>query len=562
MAVRVAARARPSGQVDRDPLGEHDLDAARPRPGAVRRGRAAPRRHHRRAAVPGRRRRRRVRRVRRDARVRADPHDGAGRLPDPEDRLRRRGRRHQPRADGRVPGGGTPRGARRCSSASSTWPRPSSAWTRSSCGGATSCSPTSSRTRPSPGSTYDIGDYDAALTEALRIAGYDELRAEQAGTARARRREAARDRHRPPTSRSPSGGSGASSRRSRCTPTARATVKAGTSAHGQGHATAYSQLVVGRARHSDREHPLRAVRHRARSRGRRHRRLPLPAARRERGARARRRGARTGPQPRGRPARGRARRHRAVGRRHPRRRRRAVEVGHLVGGRHPGRRRRHAAASSSTTSCSRARRSRSVPTSRSSRSTPRPDGSSPSATSPSTTAAASSIRMLVDGQVHGGLASGIAQALWEEMVYDDDGNPLTSTLAEYAHPERGRVPARSRSRTPRRRHRSNPLGAKGIGESATVGSTPAVQNAVVDALSHLGVRHIDMPLHARARVARRSRTPAPAPCPTRGVNPRPRSPPSRCASRRHRARTRRSTCERAPSGPLTLFALTGTISGP
>ena len=108
--------------------------------------------------------------------------------------------------------------------------------------------------------------------------------------------------------------------------------------------------------------------------------------------------------------------------------------------------------------------------------------------------------MLVDGQVHGGLASGIAQALWEEMVYDDDANPLTSTLAEYAIPSAAEFPhfevAHTETPSP-----LNPLGAKGIGESATVGSTPAVQNAVVDALSHLGVRHIDMPLQPRARVA-------------------------------------------------------------
>jgi carbon-monoxide dehydrogenase large subunit len=100
--------------------------------------------------------------------------------------------------------------------------------------------------------------------------------------------------------------------------------------------------------------------------------------------------------------------------------------------------------------------------------------------------------MLVDGQVHGGLASGISQALWEEMVYDDDGNPLTSTLAEYAIPSAAEFPrfevAHTETPSP-----LNPLGAKGIGESATVGSTPAVQNAVVDALSHLGVRHVDMP---------------------------------------------------------------------
>jgi carbon-monoxide dehydrogenase large subunit len=101
--------------------------------------------------------------------------------------------------------------------------------------------------------------------------------------------------------------------------------------------------------------------------------------------------------------------------------------------------------------------------------------------------------LLVDGQVHGGLASGISQALWEHFVYDADGNPLTSTLAEYAIPSAAELPTfeTAHTETP---SPLNPLGAKGIGESATVGSTPAVQNAVIDALSHLGIRHLDMPL--------------------------------------------------------------------
>jgi carbon-monoxide dehydrogenase large subunit len=100
--------------------------------------------------------------------------------------------------------------------------------------------------------------------------------------------------------------------------------------------------------------------------------------------------------------------------------------------------------------------------------------------------------LLVDGQVHGGLASGIAQALWEQVLYDADGNPITSTLAEYAVPSAAELPsfATAHTETP---SPTNELGAKGIGESATVGSTPAVQNAVVDAVSHFGVRHIDMP---------------------------------------------------------------------
>ncbi|UYM03670.1 xanthine dehydrogenase family protein molybdopterin-binding subunit [Solicola gregarius] len=100
--------------------------------------------------------------------------------------------------------------------------------------------------------------------------------------------------------------------------------------------------------------------------------------------------------------------------------------------------------------------------------------------------------LLVQGQQHGGAAQGVAQALWEEFVYDEDGTPLTSTFADYALPTAADVPPLevSNTETPTP---MNPLGAKGIGESASVGSTPAVQNAVVDAVSHLGVRHIDMP---------------------------------------------------------------------
>jgi carbon-monoxide dehydrogenase large subunit len=100
--------------------------------------------------------------------------------------------------------------------------------------------------------------------------------------------------------------------------------------------------------------------------------------------------------------------------------------------------------------------------------------------------------LLYDGQRHGGIAQGAAQALLEEMVYDADGNPVTGTLVDYAIITAAELPSFEllTSETPAT---SNPLGAKGIGEAGTIGATPAVQNAVVDALSHLGIRHIDMP---------------------------------------------------------------------
>jgi aerobic carbon-monoxide dehydrogenase large subunit len=100
--------------------------------------------------------------------------------------------------------------------------------------------------------------------------------------------------------------------------------------------------------------------------------------------------------------------------------------------------------------------------------------------------------VLAEGQRHGGIAQGAAQALLEEVRYDADANPLTSTLADYAAITATELPSFEllASETPTT---VNPLGVKGIGEAGTIGATPAIQNAVVDALSHLGVRHIDMP---------------------------------------------------------------------
>jgi carbon-monoxide dehydrogenase large subunit len=101
--------------------------------------------------------------------------------------------------------------------------------------------------------------------------------------------------------------------------------------------------------------------------------------------------------------------------------------------------------------------------------------------------------LLAEGQVHGGIAQGVGQALFEEVVFDEQGNPRTASLLDYLIPSIGEIPqvVTATTETP---SPNNPLGAKGVGESGTIGSTPAVQNAVVDAVSHLGIRHIDMPL--------------------------------------------------------------------
>jgi carbon-monoxide dehydrogenase large subunit len=101
--------------------------------------------------------------------------------------------------------------------------------------------------------------------------------------------------------------------------------------------------------------------------------------------------------------------------------------------------------------------------------------------------------MIVDGQVHGGIAQGIGQALWEQAVYDENGQLLSGTMMDYAFPKAEFFPtfelARTETPTP-----VNPLGVKGAGETGAIGSTPAVVNAVMDALSPLGIRHLDMPL--------------------------------------------------------------------
>ena len=101
--------------------------------------------------------------------------------------------------------------------------------------------------------------------------------------------------------------------------------------------------------------------------------------------------------------------------------------------------------------------------------------------------------MIVEGQVHGGLTMGLAPALYEEIVYDENGQNLTSTFMDYLLPTAVETPdwETDKTCTPSPHH---PLGAKGIGESATVGAPAAIANAVVDALWHLGVRNIDIPI--------------------------------------------------------------------
>ncbi len=101
--------------------------------------------------------------------------------------------------------------------------------------------------------------------------------------------------------------------------------------------------------------------------------------------------------------------------------------------------------------------------------------------------------LIVDGQIHGGVAQGLGQALWEQAVYDDNGQLITGELMDYALPRASRMPwiESSHTVTP---SPVNPLGVKGVGEAGTIGCSPAVVNSVVNALQPFGIRHIDMPL--------------------------------------------------------------------
>jgi carbon-monoxide dehydrogenase large subunit len=101
--------------------------------------------------------------------------------------------------------------------------------------------------------------------------------------------------------------------------------------------------------------------------------------------------------------------------------------------------------------------------------------------------------MIVDGQIHGGIAQGLGQALWEEVIYNEDGQLVTGTLMDYALPKAHLLPEFTLDRTVTPSP-VNPMGVKGVGEAGTIASTPCLVNAVCDALSPLGVRHIEMPL--------------------------------------------------------------------
>ena len=338
------------------------------------------------------------------------------------------------------------------------------------------------------GANYDSGDYELALDEALRVADYPALLAEQA------ERRARDDRVQLGIGMSVYVEVTGWRLRVRRGRGARRRPGHGEGGHVGARAGPRDRVHADRrrpARRADGADRLRAVRHRARAARWRHRRVALGAARRHRGPADLQARGRQGQGARGRAARSGAGRHRRGGRRPPRRRRRAEQGPAVVRARAHGIGARRAADGAARhravgihVPVRRARRGRRG------RHRDRPGHAA---------SALRGRRLRCDREPAARRRPGARrarvghrQALWEQMVYDDDGNPLTTTLAEYAIPSAAELPSYVTSH-PETPSPLNELGAKGIGESATVGSTPAVQNAVVDALSHLGVRHIDMP---------------------------------------------------------------------
>jgi carbon-monoxide dehydrogenase large subunit len=341
------------------------------------------------------------------------------------------------------------------------------------------------------GATYDSGDYDAALTEALRLAGYDELRAEQAER-RSRRDATLLGIGLAVYVEVTAGGNSAEWSSVEVGRDGAVTVKAGTSAHGQGHATAFSMLVADRLRI-----PLEAVRFVQSDTA------VVPTGGGTGGSRSLQVGGSAVAEA--------AEAVVAAGRALAARLLEASEGdivlsedGRLGVAGVPAR-------ALSWADLAVAGEEQGTPL------VAEQDFTQEGATFPfgvhlavvevdTETGLVRPVRhvavddcgrvlnpLLVAGQQHGGIAQGVAQALWEAVTYDEDGNPLTATLADYGIPSAAELPSfeASSTETPTP---LNPLGAKGIGEAGSVGSMPAVQNAVIDALSHLGIRHLDPPL--------------------------------------------------------------------
>ena len=347
-------------------------------------------------------------------------------------------------------------------------------------------------TTPS-GAVYDTGEYAAALDAVLAGAGYEELRAEQAEPCASRGGRPGPARYRPGHLR----GDHRRGRRGRDVPGGGGRHRGGHRVHRQFPARPGPPDRVRDAGHRPAGHPdgpdHRHPRgHRSGAHRGRDLRLPLAPARRHRGPPGSAPGERPG-------ARG--------GRRHDRGQRGGPGAGHghrhLAGPRRPG----HRADLGGGGRAGRAGRAgRCAEVDFRAASPTFPFGAHLAVVEVDTqTGKATLIRhitvddagkvlnpVLAEGQRHGGIAQGVAQALLEEMRYDGEGNPLTSTLADYAAITATELPSFEllAMETPTS---LNALGVKGIGEAGTIGATPAVHNAVIDAVAHLGVRHIDMP---------------------------------------------------------------------
>ena len=358
------------------------------------------------------------------------------------------------------------------------------------------------------GLEYDSGNYEAATARAKELFGYDELRAEQK-----KRRDAGDpvqlgigvSTFTEMCGLAPSrvlgsldyGAGGWEHASVRMLATGKVEVITGASAHGQGHETAFSQIVADRLGVAVRGRRGAARRHPDRPQGARHLRLPLAGGRRRGAGPGRRQGDREGQADRGPPAGGLRRRPRVL--------RRA--------GSRSGAPTRAWPSARSPRPCSRRTTCPTASSRRWTRTRPTTRSTSPSRTAPTSarwrwTPRPVAVKMrkyvacddigniinplIVAGQVHGGLVQGIAQALWEEAVYDDSGTLVSGSFVDYLLPTAADTISFDIDHTTSA-STTNTLGTKGVGEAGTIASTPAVVNAVVDAVRHFGVNDIQMP---------------------------------------------------------------------
>ena len=385
----------------------------------------------------------------------------------------------------------------RCWPSSAAWIawRPNWASTRSSCGARTSFNPMNFRTARQPGAEYDSGNYAGALDKALALANYPEL---------VRQRDAARGRGElvgigVSTFVEPSGSPGGETGLVRVEPNGDVTLVTGSHSHGQGHETSFAQVVADQMNVPMQQ--VRVVHGDTAAIGTRHWhvRQPQHGPGRRRGRRRGHARGREGAADRREPTRGDPR-GRRVGRGWLRGRWRTVEAHHVARG---------GAVAYAPGSVTGGEKPGLEATELFDTQGEWPFGTHIAVVRIDRETGHVTVEqivavddcgnvvnpLIVEGQVQGGIAQAVGQALTEQVVYDAEGQLLTGSLGDYAVPRATDMPPMRLDHTVTPSP-FNPLGAKGVGEAGTNGCPPAIANAVMDALSPLGVQHLDLPFTA------------------------------------------------------------------